>query len=309
MVDIFDVCVDILHVLSRITAVRKSLRNPSISTIIADFAVHDPSALLLLALLLLIIPGLITWAIIRRYNMQHINSRPAPKGAKARKTEGEDRHHSWLLGLAVQHVQSKEGKEGRKEGSRLVVTNVYSGGPSHRGVKVGDELLEIDGEDMSDKCNIPSLIAMIRSGGGHGRLSIAQRMAAALWPGNARGGRGSPVELTLLRRRDGRKKYKTITVVRGNWNGRYDAVLEPPPAAEALQAAASSAGGRRRGKRATESEAAIDEEVGHVHGDEDEDERVCRICQCSEEEAPEQGRLFSPCHCRGTMRCVAWNTL
>jgi len=31
---------------------------------------------------------------------------------------------------------------------------------------------------------------------------------------------------------------------------------------------------------------------------------VCRICQCSEEEAPEYGALFSPCLCRGTMRYI-----
>ena len=40
------------------------------------------------------------------------------------------------------------------------------------------------------------------------------------------------------------------------------------------------------------------------HGCAEDDERVCRICQCSEEEVPEYGKLFSPCLCRGTMRYI-----
>ena len=33
---------------------------------------------------------------------------------------------------------------------------------------------------------------------------------------------------------------------------------------------------------------------------EEEDEKMCRVCFCGEEE----GRLFAPCHCKGTMRYV-----
>merc|ERR1711871_814997 len=36
----------------------------------------------------------------------------------------------------------------------------------------------------------------------------------------------------------------------------------------------------------------------------DVEEKLCRICQCTESEAPEMGKLFSPCKCKGSVRYV-----
>ena len=315
VVDILDVFIDILHVLSRITSARASVRDPSILAIISDFAAHDPAALVMLAFLVCIIPGTVIWAIFRHTRLSYMNST-----ITSREPQASQRHHSWLLGICIQ--MEEEGHGGQ---SRFIVSDVYAGGPACKTVRVGDELLGIDGLETPGM-TLPELVKAVRGDKQPGRLSLAQRAywtaASSLgaWWGSA-GGRGSQVELSLLRRKDGRKRHKNVSVTRGNWYGRYDPAVE-------LQMAEDTAGSnpcrqgevgvkhkRRKGSGGSDCDAPATDaataagcaaalDTSGAGEEVDDDERVCRICQCTEEEAPEQGKLFSPCHCRGTMRYI-----
>lgn len=302
VVDILDVFIDILHVLSRITSARSAVREPSLSAIVADFAVNDPAALVLLASLFCIVPGLLIWAIFRHTRRSYLRPSSPPAGKAAL----SDKHHSWLLGMSV--VRERDAETG--EPGAYVVTDVYTGGPASKSVRVGDEVVEVDGVEVGG-VPLSGLVAAARGGRRSGRLSVAQRLywwwAARLGLWGSGGGRGTAADMLLLRRKEGRKKYRKVTVVRGNWYGRYD------PAPEACQTAAEPmssrpVAGKTKGRKCEGAEAEAEFAAGRYQSsnreETEEDERVCRICQCTEEESPEQGKLFSPCHCRGTMRFI-----
>ena len=265
---------DILHVLSKITAVRKQLHSPTAAAIVWDFIVNDPVALLLILLVGLVPIAVVVYLLRRRF--RHCESVKLPQS----KQHLFMTHRSWLLGISFR--QELVG------GSvRYVITEAMPDGPCRHSVLVGDELLCIDGVQLQSL----SLDLVLKLAYGDPKLSLAQRVAEYVWGcwgGDVpkRCGRGSRTHLRLLRKRkDGRKCSKDVWLVRGKWEGM-----------SYLDASAKLSVGD-----AQEEEAAgLDEQVPV----EEEDERVCRICQCTEEEAPEQGKLFSPCHCTGTMRYI-----
>jgi hypothetical protein len=185
------------------------------------------------------------------------------------------------------------------------------------------------------------LCTLILEARGRPRLTLAQTLSKLLDPlrrlcgvrGVPLTGRGSRVHLRFLRcKRDGRRQTRDVYLIRGNWSGVLDDTLDP----ENLAGASGNAAGRnesrerislfewfndlRKGARfegSSDGDAAAERpdaqgnaafghaQAGGISGERGaEDERVCRICQCTEEEAPESGELFSPCLCRGTMRYI-----
>lgn len=304
VMDIIDICGDVVHIFSRITSVRRRLENPSMPVIVVDFMMNDPSALLLLMILVCFIPAVVMW-LCARHAKRHAGTSDkiaVKEGKHPRYRE----HQSWLLGLVLSHSVETESSKSKPEAQgnskkitprvqhRYFVSEVLSNGPSRKYVKQGDELLEIDGCDVT-ALDMKELLTIAR---GRVRLSVAQHIWDALRQVfgtnmQPRVGRGSTVVLNLLRRKEGKRKYKTVRIVRGNWFGRYDVV---EPQVEELPV------DEKKSKRLVEQ--AKETAIACAVCEEDEDEKVCRICQCSEEEAPEQGKLFSPCHCRGTMRYI-----
>eukprot|EP00960_Hanusia_phi_P045117 757032-Hanusia_phi.AAC.7 len=163
-------------------------------------------------------------------------------------------------------------------------------GPCRHSVQVGDELIGIDGVEVA---GLP-LEAVIKLAYGDPAMSIAQRVVVAVsswWGGGVPVlcGRGSRTHIRLLRRRkDGRRSSREVWLVRGKWEG-----------IDWVEVAARASDGEEEGRG---EQTGLSDRVDDTH--EEDDERICRICQCSEEEAPEQGKLFSPCHCKGTMRYI-----
>jgi len=84
VMDVWDVCRDIAHVLSRITSVRRELPSPSAASIAIDFLLNDPVAFLLVALLLAVLPGLVIYLYFSNFASGYhriLAPKPHAKGA------------------------------------------------------------------------------------------------------------------------------------------------------------------------------------------------------------------------------------
>jgi len=395
VLDILEVASDILHVLSRITAVRARLAAPSLLAILSDFMVHDPIALLLVVLLAAVIPAAAVVLYARQCltSSDKVNALPGKRYLYCS-------HRSWLLGLQLVQVDARPDKDpppladpkgwlaraqqilrqrlwgdrvaGTPREFRYLVGDVAGDGPLRHRVREGDELLAIDGVALA-RLDLAALAAACH---GQPRLSLAQHAAAAAsrmlgLSGAPRMGRGSHVTLTLLLvKRDGRRQRRDLVVVRGGGfpqDGAPEAAGDAEVLAYGLGRRAEPAGalaaaraGEDRGagarlwgaframwpapeeaqQRAGRDDKKDDDkrmvqglfarfqprawrgvgfpgEVSVAGGSNAlataaggssatpiEDEPVCRICQCTEAEAAEQGRLFTPCRCKGTMRFI-----
>jgi len=328
VMDVMEVCRDVAHLLSRITSVRRQLPSPSAASIALDFLINDPVAFMLVGLLLAVLPGIFLYLYVAHYVS---NSLPATaKGGGGENTRPLQRHRSWLLGFTLrQEVLSSEAG-GPSSMYRYVVTEAMPDGPCKHRVAEGDQLMCIDGRDASEM----DLSTLIHEARGRPRLTVAQTLSKLLDPLRRllrmrvvpQSGRGSRVHLKFLRcKRDGRRQTRDVYLIRGNWNGmlddEQDAENPTEPSANAAVRNESkdhislfewisdlrkgSREGSSDGDAVERANAHGNSEGGHARaGEAEEDERVCRICQCTEEEAPENGRLFSPCLCRGTMRYV-----
>jgi hypothetical protein len=185
---------------------------------------------------------------------------------------------------------------------RYVVTDAVADGPCKRSVVPGDQILSIDGHDV-DGMDINAFIGEAR---GRPRCNVATSMLNQLDPlrrligmrPTPRSGRGSRALLRIARtKKDGRRQTRDVWLIRGNWMG----MLEDRPDGAAEAAGAGGARARPDDKISLvqwlrdllaapppDADAAADPTGQAPAGgaaaaaDDGADERLCRICQCSE---------------------------
>ncbi|MGB1605713.1 MAG: PDZ domain-containing protein, partial [Promethearchaeia archaeon] len=206
---------------------------------------------------------------------------------------------------------------------KYLVTEAMPDGPCKHSIREGDQLLSIDGHDVSvmdlaelvlqargredqePRCTLLGALARTFSR----QLDPVRRlMGFKVMP---RAGRGSRAHIRVLRcKKDGRQVVKDILLTRGNWVGMFDDAARNGGTDSHGTADSDRVGiltwlrDLQRSPERQVQEMTSEAAAESLAANEPEDERVCRICQCSEDEAPEFGKLFTPCLCRGTMRFV-----
>jgi hypothetical protein len=206
VMDVMEVVGDIAHLLSRITSVRRRLPSPSAASIALDFLINDPAAFLLMALLLAVLPGLGIYLYMSHYVCNETMPLLVP-GNRAADDPTAQRHRSWLLGLTVrQEVQQHDDTEHSvrrhanllrrlwwacrrvmrktvipqtcRASCKYFVTEAMADGPCKHSVREGDQLLSIDGRDVSEM----SLHEFIIEARGRPRCTLAQSLSNRLDP-------------------------------------------------------------------------------------------------------------------------------
>ena len=347
VMDVMEVLGDIAHLLSRITSVRRNLAAPSVETIMLDFLVNDPMAFCLMMVLVLLLPGLLFYVYLSQHLCNTLPSQGRVLGKRRADNQGgrqHEFHRSWLLGFTLRQEVLLDTstcsrawlpaflrfgwlggptRAGQPYTFKYLVTEAMPDGPCKHSIREGDQLLSIDGHDVSvmdlaelvlqargredqePRCTLLGALARTFSR----QLDPVRRlMGFKVMP---RAGRGSRAHIRVLRcKKDGRQVVKDILLTRGNWVGMFDDAARNGGTDSHGTADSDRVGiltwlrDLRRSPEREGQEMTSEAGAESLAANEPEDERVCRICQCSEDEAPEFGKLFTPCLCRGTMRFV-----